>query len=169
MGETVFVSHASHDREIVERRLLPVLRQAGLTIWYSRHDLQSATHFQSRIREALEKCEWFLVALSPHSVASRWVQAEVALAMDRLPDRVVPVVIDSCDPSQCRLQLKLYQHIDLIHHSEDAYRKLRRTFGSRTSDPKDAMLLQAIAATVKLGVKLIVRCSPTPADRQLPM
>ncbi len=147
MSESVFISHASRDREIVESRIIPVLREVGVGIWYSENDLVSPDLFQHRIREALEACHWFLVVLSPHSVDSRWVQAEVSLAMEWLPSRIVPVIVETCEPVKCHLQLKLYQYIDLRELSGEGLRRLRRTFGVGISATQTVTLPAGPAST----------------------
>jgi hypothetical protein len=72
----VFVSHSSQDRQFVEREIIEPLRKHGLQTWYSTDDIDTATQWESEIQEGLESCDWFLVALSPHSIRSRWVKAQ---------------------------------------------------------------------------------------------
>ena len=126
----VFVSHSSDERQIVESRIISPLEERGIETWYSADQIPGGKEWQDSIRDALNRCEWFLVALSPSSVASSWVKAEVKLAFEKFPrGRILPVIIERCDPSDCHLQLPLLQHIDFLSDEEKGRKQLLDLLG----------------------------------------
>lgn len=48
---------------------------------------------------ALQRCDWFMVLLSPDAAASMWVKRETALALDdkRFENRIIPLNYRTCD------------------------------------------------------------------------
>ena len=69
MPTEVFVSHSHVDQEFAER-LVGVLRRHQIPVWYSDTDIQGAQQWHDEIGKALQRCDWFIVVLSPDSVAS---------------------------------------------------------------------------------------------------
>jgi hypothetical protein len=126
---TVFLSHASQDREFVERELIPLLRENGVDTWYSRETIRTSEEWEDSIRSGLNGCDWFLVVLSPRSVTSDWVRTEVHWALDERPGRVVPVLLESCNPSDLHLKLRRIQHVDFTQDRDSARAKLLEVWG----------------------------------------
>ncbi len=83
----VFISHSSLDREFVELNIIAPLRAHGVETWYSSDSIETADEWAMKIIEGLKSCDWFLVAMSPRSVESKWVQREVHWAMERREGR----------------------------------------------------------------------------------
>src|SRR5947207_4484587 len=90
---TVFISHASADRSFVDQ-LAEWLRGHGIDVWYSRTHLRGAQQWHDEIGNALARCTWFLLVLSPNAVRSRWVKRELIYALEdhRYTGRIVPVL-----------------------------------------------------------------------------
>lgn len=130
----IFVSHSAHDRERIERELIGPLREHGLETWYSRQDIQAAAAWERSIREALDRCDWFLVALSPAALASEWVQTEVHWAVEHRWGRVVPVLLEPCDPTQAHLKLGRIQHIDFTNDPSAGLERLLKVWGITTGN-----------------------------------
>src|SRR4051794_39023024 len=95
----IFISHSSGDREFVEREINDILQRCGLEIWYAPRSIRPGDRFAASIVRGLESCDWFLVVMSPRSVESEWVLDEVHWAMDNRKSRVIPVLMEDCDPS----------------------------------------------------------------------
>jgi hypothetical protein len=108
----VFISHASKDREFVEREIISILNKHGIETWYSTADITTAAHWEQSIRLGLKECDWFLVVLSPQSIASEWVRTEVHWALEHRQGHVVPVLFESCDPAELHLKLIQIQFVD---------------------------------------------------------
>jgi hypothetical protein len=121
---TVFVSHSSRDRDFVENDLLPLLHRYSINAWYSKEAIPSASVWEKTIRQGLNSCEWFLVVLSPAAIQSEWVQTEVHWAIEHRKERIVPVLIRDCDPSDLHLQLIRYQYVNFLRDRDEAHKKL---------------------------------------------
>ena len=78
----VFLSHSDHDREFVTL-LARILRNHGIPAWYSRTDIVGGLRWHDEIGGALNRCDWFVLVLSPYSVTSRWVKSELMFALDQ--------------------------------------------------------------------------------------
>jgi len=67
-----------------------------------------------QIGGALQRCDWFLIVLSPDSVRSRWVKHELiyALQADRYIERIVPILYRRCDLDKLSWTLSAFQWID---------------------------------------------------------
>lgn len=110
---------------------MAALQRAGIATWYSADSIQTAAKWQRAIQDGLKSCDWFLVALSPRSVASEWVSAEVHLAMGRRQGYIVPVLIDDCDPTDLHLMLDQIHYVDFRDEARrpEARRRLLAVWG----------------------------------------
>jgi hypothetical protein len=125
----VFLSHSTKDRAFVERELLRLLQAQGIDTWYAPDDISTAQEWERRIREGLQTCDWFLIVLSPRSAASLWVQAELHWAVNPRWGRIVPVLLESCDPMAFHLRLQMLQYVDFSQATPAARQKLLATWG----------------------------------------
>jgi hypothetical protein len=125
----VFISHASKDREIIDREIRPLLESHGLSTWCSEYDIRGADQFERIIMKALVECEWFLVAMSPNSAKSRWVGMEVHWAMEERHDHFVPVMLGPIDYNDWHLGIRQLRIIDFTGAGENAKRDLLAAFG----------------------------------------
>jgi TIR domain len=93
----VFLSHASQDHAKATR-LRDVLVSQGVSVWFSPHHLQGADQWIDEIGKALDRCDWFMVLLTPHAVRSMWVQREFkyALIEKRFHGRIIPLLFKKC-------------------------------------------------------------------------
>jgi hypothetical protein len=120
-----FISHSTSDQKFVESVLIPLLKEVKVTPWYSKTAILTAEDWERSIRKGLETSDWFLVVLSPRSVSSRWVKAEVHWALEHRPGRVVPIMSEPCNPAELHIGLSLIQHIDLSQKRKAGSAKLR--------------------------------------------
>src|SRR5215470_4182222 len=90
LPKEVFLSFSSLDVGFAGE-LVAILRRHGIPVWYSSTDLIGAQQWHDKIGEALRRCDWFLIVLSPNSLQSHWVKRELYFALKRiavcLPDR----------------------------------------------------------------------------------
>jgi hypothetical protein len=126
----VFLSHASADRKFVDQ-LAEVLRNHGIPVWYSTTNILGAQQWHDEIGKALQRCDWFLVVLSPRAVVSKWVKREILFALtdNRFENRIVPVLSKSCHPKKLLWTLESYQMIDFRGRFETGCRELLRIWG----------------------------------------
>lgn len=97
-----FLSYAQEDRDVATR-IANTLRNAGLRMWFDTWELATGDSIAERIDHAAAS-DFLVVLLSPHSVASQWVQQELNVALTtELKDRaitLIPVMIEDCELPQ---------------------------------------------------------------------
>ena len=93
----VFVSHASRDRSIV-KRLLKIFKHNKIRYWFSESHIPGATQWHDEIGRALDRCDWFLLVLTPNAVKSVWVKRELlyVLRQNRYKGRIIPALVRDC-------------------------------------------------------------------------
>src|ERR1700674_5437543 len=130
----VFLSHAHADRRFLNR-LVALLRSRGIPYWYSKTHLIGAQQWHDEIGRALDRCDWFLIVLSPKATKSEWVKRELVYALNerRYRAKIVPVLLKSCNYNRLSWTLKEYQIVDFRNNLEDGCRKLLKTWGKRPS------------------------------------
>ena len=108
----IFLSHAHQDHPLT-LRLARTLRQHGLRSWYSERHVPGAKQWLDEIGAALDRCEWFVVLLTPSAVRSKWVKRELtyALNQDRYEDRIVPLLVEPCQYTRLAWPLATVQII----------------------------------------------------------
>lgn len=126
----VFISHADLDREQVDRLSLELVRH-GVPHWYSRRELTGAQQWHDEIGVALDRCEWFVLMLSPRATESMWVKRELLFALNerRFEGRIVPVLLEACDPKKLSWTLSQFQRIDFTSGWAVGMRDLLRVWG----------------------------------------
>jgi hypothetical protein len=124
MTATVFVSHATPDREFIERHLIPFLQGHGVKTWYCKEQIGTGAHWERAIRDGLESSDWFLVVVSPSSVKSEWVKTEVDWAVEHRMERLIPVIIGPGSASDIHLRLRMVQAVDWREVSNEAKGRL---------------------------------------------
>jgi WD40 repeat protein len=93
----VFVSYSRTDQAFV-RELVARLSARGKEIWVDWESIPPTAEWLAEIHEAIETTDAFLFVLSPASASSEMCLEELAHA-ERLGKRIVPVEIDTVDPS----------------------------------------------------------------------
>lgn len=126
--EKVFVSHSSEDRQLVEDVVVPSLRDLGLDTWYSTANIRASEQWERSIVRGLERCQWFVVAMTPSASQSPWVRSEVYWAVEHRWGRIVPLLLKDCNPLDFHLRMPELQYIDFRGHDQMAKQKLREAF-----------------------------------------
>jgi len=126
----VFLSHSSVDRSIADE-VADLLRRHGIPLWYSPTEIRGAQQWHDEIGDALKRCDWFVVLLSPNSVVSPWVKRELMFALkeQRYADKIIPVLIEPCDPDQLSWTLSALQLVNFTDDFENGGRELLRVWG----------------------------------------
>ena len=102
-----FFSYSREDLEFA-LRLAKDLTKAGANVWMDKLDIRPGQLWEQKAEEALDKCTRLLVILSPASVSSRNVMAEVAFALDEQKE-VIPVLYRAC---RIPFRLRPFQYVD---------------------------------------------------------
>lgn len=120
----IFLAHANQDRGFTIQ-LAEDLRRHGVSTWYSERNIGGARRWLAEIGEALERCDWMIVILTPAALKSDWVYDEVAFALGerRYRNRVIPFVVKKCEPKKLIWALANVQAINARPY-ENGLRKL---------------------------------------------
>jgi hypothetical protein len=123
----VFLSHSSQDHAFV-MTMAEVLGRHAIPVWYSEVNIAGSQLWHDEIGVALNRCDWFVVILSPHSVQSLWVKRELlfALQQNRFAYRIIPLLYQPCDPTQLSWVLPQFQIVDFTQSHDADYRALLR-------------------------------------------
>jgi hypothetical protein len=108
----IFLSH-SHKDHAATVRLAEVLQRHGVPSWFSERNISGAQQWLDEIGAALERCDWFIVLLTPAAVESKWVKRELTYALneDRYDGRVIPLLVQDCDYKKLAWPLSTLQII----------------------------------------------------------
>lgn len=125
----IFLSHSDRDRQFVEE-LVDMMRRHGLRVWYSRSNVLGGQQWHDEIGEAILRCDWFVLVLSPNAVGSTWVKKELMFSfyLKHLENKIVPLLHQSCDYKQLSWVLCLIQSIDFTQTFEQGCRDLLRVW-----------------------------------------
>lgn len=130
LPKEVFLSHSDKDKQFVSS-LAKVLRRHKIPFWFSKTSLMGAQQWHDEIGKALDRCNWFVVILSPDSVKSEWVKHELmfALRSKRYKGRIVPLMFKPCKYTKLSWTLSAFQLIDFTKKKADGYRALFKVWG----------------------------------------
>lgn len=108
-----FLSHSSKNLAFASQ-LAKVLSAHQVKTFFSKKHIQGAQQWHDEIETALKRCDWFVVVLSPQSVASQWLKHELiyALQANRYKGRIVPILYRPCDTDKLSWTLSGFQWID---------------------------------------------------------
>jgi hypothetical protein len=107
----LFISHASQADGARAHALVAALEVAGQPCWIAPRDIAAGADWNGAILAAIETCGGVVLLVSPASVASPFVKAEIQHAFEH-KKRVVPVRLAEAQPSLLDLRLKTVQHIE---------------------------------------------------------
>jgi hypothetical protein len=126
----LFLSYSSRDWTFANE-ITELLRRHNIRVWNSRSSILGSQDWHDEIGHALRRCDWFVILLSPHSITSIWVKRELTFALDQkhYVDRIVPVILESCDYEQYSWTFHSTQVVDFTEDFEKGCRTLLRIWG----------------------------------------
>lgn len=126
----LFLSYSSLDHAFANS-IVSVLRRHSVPVWHSATNLIGGQLWYDEVGDALQRCDWFAVILSPHSIDSMWVKRELAFALDerRLKNKILPLLYEACDYKRFSWAISSSQKIDFTGDFHTACRALLRTWG----------------------------------------
>lgn len=94
----IFFSHASADASAAWE-LVMMLRRHSLAVWYAPTHIVGSQQWHDEIGLALERCDWFLLLMSPAATESMWVKREIHFVLEerRYDRHITPVLLEPCD------------------------------------------------------------------------
>jgi hypothetical protein len=97
---SLFLSHSQRDKQFA-RKLANDLTARGVHVWLDEAVMFLGDSLLDKIRNAIEKVDYFAVILSRRSVVSDWVHREIEIAMQsEIAGRhidLLPIVIEDCE------------------------------------------------------------------------
>lgn len=91
----VFISYSRKDLSFV-KQLAADLEKAGLDVWFDLSDLDGGSRWRIEIEKAIKSSQYVIVVLSPHSIASEWVDREF-LFSSKHKRKIIPLMYRECD------------------------------------------------------------------------
>lgn len=95
----LFLSYSRRDRDLAER-LAGDLKARGFKVWWDSWEMEAGDSLPRRIEEAVSRSACFGILLSPDAVASRWVRAELDLALTMEIEgglKILPILHRPCE------------------------------------------------------------------------
>ena len=129
-AKEVFLCHSSLDGEFANR-IATLLRRHNVPVWYGPTNIRGGQHWHDEVGEALRRCDWFVILVSPNSIRSAWVKRELTFALKqrRYNDTIVPVILQLCDYEHFYWTLSSYQVVDFTEDFDAGCRALLRIWG----------------------------------------
>lgn len=138
MGQ-IFISYSRADKDFVDSltRDIEDTEHAGFDVWIDRADISGGEDWNTAINEAISKCSYFLVVLSPNSAKSKTVGQELSVA-DECDKRIIPLMYQIREvPAAFKLTLGRLQQIDFTEDYSGALQRLRRALGQQPQAKDD--------------------------------
>ena len=90
----VFISHSQSDSPLAAQ-VSEALRKTGLKVWDAQFDLLPGDNWAALVGRALEESDAMVVLLTPNSITSPHVKAEMAYALGSksYSNRLIPVAV----------------------------------------------------------------------------
>jgi len=129
----VFISHSHKDFEYVEREIIRPLKATGVDVFYAPDDVRAGHEWERQIADALDSCEWFVVAITKNAAESKWVRWEVNLAMEENDRRVIGLRIDETEPKRVHLGLFSVQNLAFAIDPGESRKRLLALWGVEVS------------------------------------
>lgn len=156
----VFISHAHKDADFTAGFLKPRLEKESITAWCSSADLEPGVDWERQVRQYLSAADWVIVVLSPNATCSEWVRAEVHWAVENIPGKILPALVQPCDPAALHARFATAQYIDFHADQDLAARSLIQFLKGGTSAaigaPGQARATMAYAALRPLECHCLV-------------
>jgi hypothetical protein len=105
----VFISHSSTDREVAHT-FSGLIEALGYEVWVDTKSIKMSQEWLSSLESGLEGADWLLVLVSRNSAKSQWVAQETRWAIEHLPSRVIPIVLDNTKPEDIDPRLAKFQY-----------------------------------------------------------
>src|SRR5262245_55397619 len=91
----VFISYSVRDKNVMNR-VCSALKTKGISTWVAERNIAGGAMFDEEIRQAIEQSTAGVVLISPSSVKSPHVRAEIELLVRRRKT-VIPLIVRSAE------------------------------------------------------------------------
>lgn len=130
----VFLSHSSQDKPII-RQLATDLTVSGVTVWLDEQKILVGDSIPEGIAQGLAQSDFFLIAISEHSVRSEWVKRELNTALiDAVKRRKVKILPILLTPTEIPLIIRDLKYADFTKSYKQGLAELQRAIAERAAD-----------------------------------
>lgn len=126
---SIFISYSRRDRDAADF-LAGELRKRGGEVFVDYQKLTAGENFIGRIGQEIERHDFFILLISPNSVASKWVQRETSWAL-HLNKTIIPVLLEPAKMTYFFFLIGI-EHVDFRNwriDSGEGVRKLSKCTG----------------------------------------
>jgi hypothetical protein len=109
----VFVSYSRKDWQDYVVPLVDRLHQAGLAVWIDQNMIEGGNNWLRSINEALEKCPFLILCVTPDALASDYVQMEYQYFIVKKKQGLLPLFCRPTDLPPDLVAIQYYQYDDL--------------------------------------------------------
>ena len=170
----VFISYSSKDREFVER-LVRDLSSHGINVFYDQL-VTPGESWAAALATAIESAEFLLVALSPDSVTSKWVEQETLIGLAREAEgkaKVIPILVRQCEITG-PLSQKTYASFDQdyefgLHRVLEVLQGDSESFTLPKASIKEAEQLKADVAQFRASTRQSIGIKQKARDKTIPL
>ena len=167
-AKEVFISYSTKDTEIAFA-LLEVLESYGLDCWIAPRNIPQGAQWAEEIDKAIQNARVFVVIVSSHSVESRQVPKEVALAVSAC-ESIFPFRIDDIGlQGTFRYYLSDYQFTDATSDTKQKMKELAETICTSLGKPipkKEPEEKPAPAPKIESEKKTVPEEKPAPISER---
>jgi TolB-like protein/Flp pilus assembly protein TadD len=151
----IFISYSSHDRTQA-LALCELLRSSGVDVWIDTNSIEGATRWSKEIVEAINRCSTIAILLSEHSLQSKNVVKEIALAAEK-DKQILPILLQDVI-----LNSDFEYHLAGLHRVRyDDSEAILRAVGQSSSASKPKVSPSGEANKLRLAVLPFDDLSPT--------
>lgn len=122
---SIFVSYCRSDRAAIDK-IVSEVSTSSLRFWVDDGEILPTMEFNDKILEGLATCSWFLIVMTPRSAESEYVKDELHWALTNRSGRIIPVMLDHCDPATFHLRMLRIQYVDLTPDNQDGLGQLQQ-------------------------------------------
>lgn len=129
----IFISHSSKDDWVsrqIDRLIRETCRKPGVDTFIDNRELKVGDRIADEIRKNLQECDEFLILITPNSIKSTWVTAEMGAAWG-MGKRIV-VIINNVTPNEMPDIISPLKAIDLNNFDQYLNELLARVEGNGT-------------------------------------
>jgi hypothetical protein len=107
----VFISYFHGDKDIA-LQIAFLFKDHGVKVWIDFESIQPGAFISRHIEDALKTSSYFVIIISSRSIASAWVQAELAMAFDLSKDGSLIIIPAKIDDVSMPLELRGLLYLD---------------------------------------------------------
>jgi TIR domain len=156
ISKTLFISHATNNRDRVEREIIGPLQASGMVTWYGPESIQGSEKWERKILEGIKKCDLFVLVMTKDSAKSEYVRDEIDLALRFLGDhRIIPLLLEDCDSADFHIRLNRIQYIDYRSRTKQSHEQLMSVILKNEFPSKPTLIKSRIGKNLTIWTTIV--------------